>query len=156
MDFVTFLVLTGHLLLAAVWLGAMVYSIGVVQPRLLRFAGGPSQVEEVATYVAAGARWKVVGVIGGMAASGSLLVITSVHASHVRPGWWVVVALKVALLAIASSVFWFVSWRMWPRRVFALGSDLAEHQAAFRRVGYVLIALVGASSVLGVALRWLR
>lgn len=150
MTWVTFVTAAGHLLLAAIWLGAMAYSIGVVQPKLLAYFGSPTVAEEPATFVAAGARWKVVGVIGALAVTGAALVVLRDD----RPlWWWVVVGAKVALLAVASVVFWYVSWRMWPRRVFALPAEVPAHQAAFRRVGWLLLTIVGAATVLGVAAR---
>lgn len=150
MDWATFALAAGHLLLTAVWLGAMAYSIGVVQPRLLGYFGSPSAAEEPATFVAAGARWKVVGVIAALALTGAGLAL-------LRDGrtawWWALIAVKALLLVVAGAVFWYVSWRMWPRRVFALPAEVPGHQAAFRRVGWVLLFVVGAASVLGVAAR---
>jgi hypothetical protein len=40
---VRFAVLTAHVLVGAIWLGAMSYSIAVVQPKLLAFAGSPQR-----------------------------------------------------------------------------------------------------------------
>jgi len=152
MNWATFALGTGHLLLAAVWLGAMAYSIGVVQPRLLRYFGSPQQAEEPATFVAAGARWKVVGVIAALAVTGAGLMVLRDD----RPAsWWAMIGVKIALLTVASGVFWYVSWRMWPRRVFSLPAEIPGRQAAFRRVGWLLLGLVGAASVLGVAARTL-
>lgn len=156
MPLLTFVAVTAHLLLGAVWLGAMAYSIGVVQPKLLAFHGDPVSAENVATYVAAGARWKVVGVIGALAASGAVLVAVAISDGLPSDWWWLVVCAKLVLLGAASVIFWRVSWHMWPRRVFAQASEVAAHQAAFRRAGYSLIVLVASASVLGVALRWLR
>lgn len=152
-DEMSFLLATVHLLLAAVWLGAMAYSIGVVQPKLLKYYGSPQKAEEAATFVAAGARWKVVGFIAVIALSGALLVVIG-HSGQ-SGWWWAIVGAKVVLLVAASALFWYVSWRMWPRRVFALPAEVPGWQAAFRRVGWALIVLVGAASVLGVALRTL-
>lgn len=147
-----FLLASAHLLLAAVWLGAMAYSIGVVQPKLLRYFGSPQAAEEPATFVAAGARWKVVWVIAAVALTGGGLIVVTQD----RPGlWWALIAAKALLLVAAGAVFWHVSWRMWPRRVFSLPAEVPARQAAFRRVGWVLLVLVGAASVLGVAARTL-
>jgi len=145
-----FVLVTGHLLLAAIWLGSMAYSIAVVQPKLLALHGSPQAAEEPATFVAAGARWKVVGVIAALAITGAGVLLLQDDRSA---WWWALVATKVWLLAAASAVFWYVSWRMWPRRVFALPAEVPGWQAAFRRIGWTLITLVGAATVLGVAAR---
>lgn len=147
---------TAHLLLGAVWLGAMSYSLGVVQPRLLTFFGAPLAAEEAATYVAAGARRKVVAFIAAIVVTGGVLVGLSLREAHPSRWWWAAVATKVLVTAIASALFWHVSWRMWPRRVFAASHEVASHQAAFRRVGACLVGLVGWAMVAGVALRFLR
>ncbi len=140
-----------HLLVAAAWFGAMSYSLGVVQPRARRFfADTPQTYEDLATTLAAGARWKVIGMLAVLAASGAALV--AVADAPTRTGWWwVLIAAKAGLLLVASVVFWHVSWRMWPRRVFALPEEQPAHQRAFLRVGWTLTLLAGAAMVLGTA-----
>jgi hypothetical protein len=152
MKWATFVLATAHLLLAAGWFGAMAYSIGVIQPKLLRYFGSPQQAEEPATFVAAGARWKVIGVIATLGVTGAALIVLHDERS---PAWWGLIGAKIALLAVASGVFWYVSWRMWPRRLFSLPAEVPGRQAAFRRVGWTLLSLVVAASVLGVAARTL-
>jgi hypothetical protein len=151
-NWVAFLLTSAHLLLAAVWLGAMAYSIGVVQPKLLRYFGSPQAAEEPATFVAAGARWKVVTVIAALAVTGAGLVVL---AEDRAVSWWALIGAKAVLLAAAGAAFWYVSWRMWPRRVFSLPTEAPARQAAFRRIGWLLLGLVGAATVLGVAARTL-
>ena len=56
----------------------------------------------------------------------------------------------MVLLAAASVLFWWVSWRGWPRRVFALPAELPADQARFRRVALAMAALVAAAFGLGV------
>jgi hypothetical protein len=118
----------------------------------LRYFDSPQAAEDAATFVAAGARWKVIGVIAAIAVSGAALVL--LRAGH-STWWWMAIGAKVVLLIAASAVFWRVSWRMWPRRVFALPHEVPAHQAAFRRIGWILLAVVGAASLLGVAARTL-
>jgi hypothetical protein len=142
-----------HLLVAAAWFGAMGYSLGVVQPRVRRFfADSPQTYEDLATTLAAGARWKVIGMLAVIAATGAALVVLTVAGSAAVTGWWwALIAAKCGLLAVASVVFWHVSWRMWPRRVFALPEEQPAHQRAFLRVGWTLAVLAGAAMVLGTA-----
>jgi hypothetical protein len=142
-----------HLLVAAAWFGAMAYSLGVVQPRARRFfADSPQTYENLATTLAAGARWKVIGMLAVLAATGAGLLVVTVTAADAptRTGWWwALIGAKIGLLVVASAVFWHVSWRMWPRRVFALPEEQAAHQRAFLRVGWTLAVLAGAAMVLG-------
>ena len=87
------------------------------------------------------------GLIAVLWASGVLLVVLRPPASV---GGWVVVGAKAVLLAAASGLFWWVSWRGWPGRVFALPDELPALQARFRRIAIAMLVLVGGSYVLGV------
>jgi hypothetical protein len=130
-----------HVGVAAGWLGAMAYSLLVVQPRAERYAG--DDYEQFAAVLAAGARWPVVAMMAALALSGAGLVVVADQAL------WVVVV-KSALLAVSVALFWYVSWRLWPRRLFALPSELPAIRRRFRLVAYGLLATVGLSFVLGV------
>jgi Flp pilus assembly protein TadB len=134
-----------HAGVGALWLGSMAYSLFVVQPRVARvLAAGPA--EDVYRELAAGNRWRVVALIAALAVSGLALVPLSAHPR----GWWLLVIFKTLLLVLATAVFWWVSWRGWPRRVFALPEELPAVQRRFRRVAIVMSGLVGLGFVLGV------
>ena len=144
----TFLALSVHLLAAAVWLGAMAYSLAVVQPRSQRFIEDERRREAFAVELAAGARRPVLGVIALLAGSGAALVALEAAPGS---GWWLIVGAKVALLAAAAALFWHVSWRLWPRRLFATPEELPALRGRFRGVAWALLALVGLEIVLGAA-----
>ena len=148
-DLMSFLLLLVHLGVAVAWLGSMGYSLVVVQPG--EFAGpfrtrsGPRLYRELA----AGNRWPVIGLIGVLALSGAGLTFIHDGRSY---GWWLAVGLKVLLLVAASALFWWVSWRGWPRRFFALPEELPAEQARFRRVAVAMAVLVGLAFLAGVAM----
>jgi Flp pilus assembly protein TadB len=147
----SFALLLAHVGTAALWLGSMGYSLFVVQPRLARVLRDPAQVEDVYRELAAGNRWRVAGLIGVLGLSGLALVATAARTD--RPAWWwAVVAAKTALWAGAAGLFWWVSWRGWPRRVFALPEELPATQRRFRSVALTLLVVVATAFVLGVAL----
>jgi hypothetical protein len=147
---VTFVLMLVHLGVATVWLGGMTYSLIVVQPRLARALGDPVRAEDVYRELAAGNRWRVVGLIAVLALTGvGLVLVRDVYAGR-STAWWLAVAAKAALVAAASVLFWWVSWRGWPRRVFALPAEIPGEQARFRRVALVMAGLVGAAFVLGI------
>jgi hypothetical protein len=143
----SFLLLVVHLGAAVAWLGAMGYSLFVVQPRIARAVPDPVRAEDIYRELGAGNRWPVVGLIGVLALSGAGLFIVHDGRSY---GWWLAVTAKVLLLGAASGLFWWVSWRGWPRRIFALPAELPAEQARFRRVALVMVTLVGAAFGLGV------
>jgi hypothetical protein len=136
-----------HVGVGALWLGSMGYSLFVVQPRVRRVLPDPVSAEEFYRELAAGNRWRVIGLIAVLAGSGFGLLFIHNGRSY---GWWVTIGLKVLLLAGASVLFWWVSWRGWPRRVFALPAELPAEQARFRRVAVTMTVLVGLGFGLGV------
>jgi hypothetical protein len=146
---VTFALILIHVGVAAAWLGSMGYSLFVVQPRVARVLTDPVRAEDLYRELAAGNRWRVVGLITTLALSGLLLTVT-VHDGH-TVAWWILVAAQAGLLVGASGLFWWVSWRGWPRRIFALPVEIPAEQARFRRVALALAGLVGTAFVLGLA-----
>jgi Flp pilus assembly protein TadB len=130
-----------HVGVAALWLGSMAYSLFVVQPKLSRMAGGdPVKLEEMHRELAQGNRWPVVGLITTLWITGALLTEKLTFA----------VPLKAMALLGATGLFWWVSWRAWPRRVFALPEELPALQRQFRRVAIAMFGLVGLAFALGV------
>lgn len=137
-----------HALAGAMWLGAMGYSLVIVRPRLSRmFDDKPDRVEEAQQVLASGNRWPTATMIGVLWLSGVGLVVAS---DGGPTAWWLVVALKAALLAAATGLFWWVSWRGWPRRVFALPEELPRLRRTFDLVALAMMGLVGASFAIGV------
>ncbi len=133
-----------HAGLAAVWMGGMAYSLFVVQPKLARFFGKDEEAREALTAViASGNRWKVIGLVAAIGLSGvALLFLTG------GPVWIHVV--KGVLLIIASGLFWYVSWRHWPQRIFATAAERPALQRRLRLLATVMLALAGTAFALGV------
>lgn len=143
----TFLLLVVHLGAAVAWLGAMAYSLVTVQPRIARAVPDPVRAEEIYRELAAGNRWPVVAILGVLALTGVGLVVVADGRSA---GWWAAMAIKALLWLAAAGLFWWVSWRGWPRRIFALPHELPTQQARFRRVALALTVVVGLAFALGV------
>jgi uncharacterized membrane protein len=135
-----------HTGLAAVWLGGMTYSLTVLQPKAARFfASDDDRHEEFVASIAQGNRWKVIGFIAALAGSGIALWILDGYedtAAH---------AVKAGLLAAAAVIFWYVSWRHWPRRVFALPEERPELRRQLRMLAWAMTLLVGTAFVIGVS-----
>jgi uncharacterized membrane protein len=139
----TALVAVIHAGLAAAWVGGMVYSLFVVQPKLQRFFGPDEDSREALTAViASGNRWKVLALVAVIAATGlALLWLVDTH-------WWIH-AIKATLLLIATGRF--VSWRHWPRRIFATAAERPALQRQLRRLATTMLGLAGTAFALGVA-----
>jgi hypothetical protein len=131
----------------------MAYSLGVVQPRVGRLLRDPARAEEVYRELAAGNRWRVIGLIGTIAGSGAALVWLVRDGADTNLGvwWWALIAAKALLLIAAAGLFWWVSWRGWPARVFALPDELPALQRRFRRIAILMAVLVGGAFALGVS-----
>ena len=126
-----------HAGVAALWLGSMAYSLFVVQPRLPRIVGS-ADIEDAQRELAQGNRWPVVGVITALWVTGAALAL-------VQDGPWWPLLVKVGLLAAATTLFWWISWRGWPRRVFALPVEIGALQRRFRRIALTMFAMVAMS-----------
>jgi putative copper export protein len=144
----TSILLLAHVGLAAAWVGGMVYSLTVVQPKAARFFGTDDEAHEAfLTTMASGNRSKVLALIGALALTGGALLLV---ADPPRPGQLWIHGVKGVLLLAALVVFVDVSWRQWPRRVFALPEERTAVRARFQRSAYTLVGLVGTAFVLSV------
>jgi Flp pilus assembly protein TadB len=122
----------------------MAYSLFVVRPKLVRYFGADQKGREaLTTVIASGNRWKVVGLIGAIALTGLVLLVLE------REDWWIH-AVKGVLLLAASTIFWYVSWRHWPRRVFATSAELPALQRRLVVLAGAMLALTSVAFVLGV------
>lgn len=143
----TIVLVLGHVVAGAIWLGAMVYSLVVVQPRTASFFGSDDDAEEAfLTLLAGGNRWPVLALIAAIAATGLALLVWDPPS----PAGFALHVVKGIALIAATIVFVYVSWRLWPRRVFALPAERPAHRRLLRRAAYTLLALVGFAFVLGV------
>ena len=150
MELSSFIAGAAHVLAAAIWLGAMAYSLAVVQPRSRRFLDDEESREGFAAMLASGARYPVLALIALIAVSGAAL--TAIGGDEGRPdGWWALIAAKAVILALAFALFAFVSWRLWPARLFAVPAERDAIRRRFAAVAIALVALVGTAIVLGAA-----
>jgi Flp pilus assembly protein TadB len=133
-----------HAGLAAAWVGGMAYSLFVVQPKLKRYFGADrDRREQLTAVIASGNRWKVVGLIGAIAATG--LAMLAINQNH-----WGIHLVKGLLLLVATGIFWYVSWRHWPQRVFATAAELPSLQRRLIVLATTMLALAGLAFALGV------
>ncbi|TDE02442.1 hypothetical protein [Jiangella asiatica] len=139
-DVVTAAVAVAHVGLAAAWLGSMLYGLLIVQPRLARLLSADDELlEELLTRLGAGNRRPVLAIIVGLLVTAPLLAV-AVDADGAQVA---LLAADGALVLAAGGTFARVSWRLWPRRVFALPSERPAHRAALRRHALFMVALVG-------------
>lgn len=141
-----------HVLVAAAWFGAMVYSMTVLHPHAGRFFRTHTDFEVFITTISARARWKVLGACCLLAVSGVGLTLTGWRSPAPSP-WLILIAVKSVLFLVALALFSYTSWWLWPARVFATTDEIPRFQRRFRRIAWSLIVLVGLNIALGVAAR---
>ncbi len=133
-----------HLGLLGTWLGSMLYSLLVVQPRAARFFGTDDDAREAFLLtLGAGNRRPVLAIIAAAVTAGVLIPV-------LRQDGVPAYGASSIVVAGAAAVFIHVSWRLWPRRVFALPEERAAHRAALHRAALALVGLVGTAFVLAV------
>lgn len=147
------LILGVHVLGGGVWIGAMAFSVFVLHPRAERFFNGSSTFEDFIFTVVHGARWKVVAGIVGIVASG---VVLTLQLTPGVAGWTGLVAAKTGLLLTSLALFIYVSWVLWPLRVFASAEELPAVRRRFWWVGVVMIACNAVNMGLGILAHALR
>lgn len=126
------------------WLGAMGYSLFLVQPRLARMVGNdPGRLEEIHSELAHGNRRPVLALL-------AVIWLTGIAHAVLRPGNPLGASVEALALAGASALFWWVSWRGWPQRLFALPEELPELQRRFRRVALTMFGLAAAATIAAV------
>jgi hypothetical protein len=134
-----------YLALTTLWLGSMVYSLVVVQPRIARFFRDDEQREEFLVVLANGNRWPVVALIVGLVLSGGAVALVGFEA--VSAGYTVAVGLDL----VAAAIFVDVSWRHWPARIFALAEELPGFRRRLTVRATTMTALIGVSYVVAAA-----
>lgn len=134
-----------YLALTTVWLGSMVYSLFVVQPRIARFFRDDERREEFLVVLANGNRWPVVALIVGLVLSGGGVALAGF--GDLSVGY----AVAVGLDLVAAGIFVDVSWRHWPARIFALAEELPGFRRRLTVRAMTMTALIGVSYVVALA-----
>jgi len=140
-------ILAAHVLASAAWFGAMFYSFTVLQPRAKAYFRDTSRFEDFVAFVAAGARWKVLGGVAFIAVTGCLLLL---YREAPTSSWGYLIATKGLLLCLAIAIFAYASWWLWPQRLFASEREAPIFQRRFTAVALSLIIIVGLCFVLSI------
>ena len=128
-----------HILAAAAWFGAMFYSLAVLHPRARAYFASLRQLEEFITFIAAGARWKVLFGCAVIGATGLALIP---FRENPPAAWHGCLAAKTLLFSVAIAIFAYASWVVWPARLMAAPDEIPVFQYRFRIIAVSLIVLV--------------
>jgi hypothetical protein len=138
---------TLHALAGAAFFGSMFYSFYVVQPRSRLFFAQRRDFESFLASLAQGARYKVLLAFTLLGISG--LALLFVRPSAMSSFGWLVLGVKGVLFLAALVLFGYVSWHLWPVRLFALPEELPHLDRVFRWAAFAMLILVGLSFFLG-------
>jgi putative copper export protein len=145
-------VLAIHVLGGGVWIGAMVFSVFILQPRAARFFEREADFEDFIFTVVHGARWKVFAGVLAILLSGVALSVWPGHAIlEEDPVWLTAYVVKLLAFVLAAGLFVYVSWILWPKRTFATAEELPAIKRHFFRVGAVMVIANALNMVLGIA-----
>ncbi len=143
-----------HLWVWALYCGGLTYIYFRLVPDIRRWLASEERYEEFSLTTAHGLRWWIFGALitAGITGVGLVLVRQRTDADSV---WWALVCVKAALLLVTVALYAYVSYVMWPRRVFIAVADRPAVQRRFLRVAWLLIALLTSQLLLG-ALAYVR
>jgi hypothetical protein len=142
-----------HLMSAAGWFGALFYRAFFVEPKAKRFFTSEADYERFTMHLADGMRSTVFAALLTCGLSGFGLV--GYHWDSAPAGWGLLMTAKVVAWVAAFSVFGYISWVFFPRRVFAVQAEYPRVRRQGFYLALVMIGLAGLGIVLGMAGRFL-
>lgn len=140
-----------HVWAWGLYFGSLVYVYFRLVPDARRHFASDERLEAFSLTTADGLRWWIFGALGLAGATGVALL--AIRPPPLRDTtFWALVGVKAGLLVATLAVYTYVSYVMWPRRVFVAREDRPAEQHRFLRVAYLLMALLAAQALAGAAL----
>lgn len=146
--------------LAHVWAwglycGSLIYIYARLMPDVRRWLASDDRFEAFSLTTGHGLRWWIFGALVTAGATGAALVLVR-PLPDPGPVWWALIAAKAVLLLATLALYAYVSYVMWPRRVFVALADRPAEQRRFVRTACALMALLVGQLLLGAAayVRW--
>lgn len=138
-----------HTAALASWFGCMCYSVMFVQKHPMR-SREPQVWEVFVTEMVHGVRWIVVGTMAVIFPTWLALILIRLGTLGSDPLWLSLVAAKSVLLVGVVLLFVYVSWHLWPLRIFALPEEYPPLDRKFLNASQGLVAALGGALVVGV------
>ena len=144
---------TIHTVAISAWFGCMVYSVSLVQ-RHPAAERDPRYYEDFVSELANGTRWIILGLLGAIIPTWVATVLIRMSDGP-GPGvlWFSLVVVKSLFLVSAVSSFSYLSWHVWPLRIFALPEELPGVRRRFLRISFIVMVSLGAALAIGVVVR---
>jgi len=138
-----------HTVALASWFGCMCYSVMLVQKHPMR-SREPEVWENFVTEMVHGVRWLVVGTLAVLFPTWVALIVIRLSAQGSDTLWLSLVSAKSALLVAVVLLFIYVSWHLWPLRIFALPDELPRIDKLFLNASQGLVVTLGSALTIGV------
>jgi hypothetical protein len=131
-----------------VWIGAVAFNLFVLTPRARAWFQQTGEHEDFVFSVVHGLRWPVLA--GALA-----VVLTGIWRwrTHVATGsapWQILMFAKLGCAAVSMGLFFWVTLRLWPRRVFATEQELPAVRRHFFAIGTGIVVANFTAAALGV------
>ncbi|QUQ72502.1 hypothetical protein [Kutzneria sp. CA-103260] len=139
-----------HTMALAGWFGTQIYSVLLVQRHPAQDED-PEYFEDFAARLANGSRYTLLGVIAAMIPTWVVIIaLRAASGADLGVAWvWLVVVKSLAML-VAIGLFAYLSWHVWPLRIFALRDELPAVRRRF--YGLSVGILCGTGLALGVGI----
>ncbi|HWM03181.1 MAG TPA: hypothetical protein VNP92_12690 [Actinophytocola sp.] len=138
-----------HTAALASWFGCMCYSVMFVQRHPMR-AREPQVWETFVTEMVHGVRWIVLGTVAVIFPTWIALIVVRLTGQGSDALWVSLVSAKSVLLVAVVLLFVYVSWHLWPLRIFALPEELPKLDKKFLTASQGLVMTLGGALALGV------
>lgn len=138
-----------HTAALASWFGCMCYSVMFIQRHPMR-AREPAIWENFVTEMVHGVRYVVLGTMALIFPTWIALVVLRLTEQGADPLWLSLVSAKSVLLVSVVLLFVYVSWHLWPLRVFALPAEIPSLDRRFLGASQGLVLTLGGALTLGV------
>jgi hypothetical protein len=138
-----------HTAALASWFGCMCYSVMFVQKHPMR-AREPGVWEVFVTEMVHGVRWVVMGTMAVIFPSWVALIVIRLATQGADTLWLSLVAAKSVLLVGVVLLFVYVSYHLWPLRIFALPDELPPIDRQFMNASQGLVLTLGGALAIGV------
>lgn len=138
-----------HTIALASWFGCMCYSVMFVQKHPMR-AREPQVWENFVTEMVHGVRWIVMGTTAVILPTWIALIVLHAATQGADPLWLTLVIVKSLVLIGVMLLFVYMSYHLWPLRIFALPEEIPSLDKRFMATSQGLVSTLGAAIILGV------
>lgn len=138
-----------HTLALGGWFGTQIYSVLFVQRHPAKDED-PEYYEVFTTRMVNGSRYILLAVIAAMIPTWVAIIAMRGGDPALGSAWGWLVGVKTAAMLLAIGAFAFLSWHVWPQRIFALPEELPAVRRLFYGLSVGILACMACAFTLGI------